>query len=134
VGETKGELDGLIVVDASTNLAGAYCAKLLADAGATVTLVEPSSGATLRRWTCDRELDPGEDGALFRYLRHGQRSVTTGHRDGEGVREVLDAADVVVVSRGSPIDGAHALTARRDDGHVLANAGSASNAVRSATA
>jgi crotonobetainyl-CoA:carnitine CoA-transferase CaiB-like acyl-CoA transferase len=116
VGEITGELDDLIVVDASTNLAGAYCAKLLADAGATVTLVEPASGAPLRRWSCDRELDEGDDGALFRYLRHGQRSVTTA--DGDRLRALVGAADVVIVSRGSPVEGADALAAR-DPGLVL---------------
>ena len=64
------------MLDASTSLAGAYCAKLLTGAGATVTLLEPADGAPMRRWSWDRELPAGRDGALFQFLRHGQRSVT----------------------------------------------------------
>ncbi|MSW33206.1 MAG: hypothetical protein F2847_10355, partial [Actinobacteria bacterium] len=39
-----GELKGIVVVDLSTNLSGAYCSKLFADSGATVTRVEPPEG------------------------------------------------------------------------------------------
>jgi crotonobetainyl-CoA:carnitine CoA-transferase CaiB-like acyl-CoA transferase len=116
VGADTGELNGLVVLDASTTLAGAYCAKLLADAGATVTLVEPAAGAPLRRWSCDRELEPGVDGALFRYLRHGQRAVTDG--DGDRLRALVEGADVVVVSRGTALDAAEAL-ATRDPGLIV---------------
>jgi crotonobetainyl-CoA:carnitine CoA-transferase CaiB-like acyl-CoA transferase len=111
-----GELDGLVVLDASTNLAGAYCAKLLADAGAVVTLVESPEGAALRRWSCDRELDRGEDGALFRHLRHGQRSVTTANVERIDAR--VDAADIVITSRDSAIGPADELAAR-DPGLIV---------------
>jgi len=111
-----GELDSLVVLDASTTLAGAYCAKLLADAGATVTLVEPPTGAALRRWSCDRVLDPGEDGALFRYLRHGQRSVSD--QTADGVDALVAGADVVIVSRESAVDSPGEL-AVRDPGLIV---------------
>ena len=106
---TVGELDGLVVVDGSEDLAGAYCAKLLADAGATVTVVEPADGAALRRWRSDGTLPTGADGALFRFLRHGQRSVTTGHD--ERVRALVDGADVAITSGGGPLGTAEALAA-----------------------
>ncbi|HEX4017699.1 MAG TPA: CoA transferase [Frankiaceae bacterium] len=86
------ELTDLVVLDASTSLAGAYCAKLFAGAGASVTLLEPAEGAAMRRWTWDRQLRAGEDGALFRFLRHGQRSVTTASP------ALLSGADVVITS------------------------------------
>ena len=111
-----GELDGLVAVDGSSTLAGAYCAKLLTDAGASLTLVEPAEGAALRRWRCDRELGQGEDGALFRYLRHGQRSVTS--RDPDRVAALVDGSDVVIVSRGSAIGTAEGLAAR-DPGLIV---------------
>ena len=41
--------DGLRVLDRSTSLAGAYCAKLLADLGADVVVVEPDGGDPRRR-------------------------------------------------------------------------------------
>jgi crotonobetainyl-CoA:carnitine CoA-transferase CaiB-like acyl-CoA transferase len=89
---TVSELTGLVVLDASTSLAGAYCAKLFAGAGASVTLLEPAEGTPMRRWSWDRELPAGEDGALFRFLRHGQRSVTN------TTPEVLAGADVLLTS------------------------------------
>lgn len=69
-----GELAGVRVLDASSDLAGAYCAKLLADAGADVVHLEAEGGDPMRRWRWHGDVPDGEDGALFRYLRHGQRS------------------------------------------------------------
>jgi crotonobetainyl-CoA:carnitine CoA-transferase CaiB-like acyl-CoA transferase len=102
------ELTGLVVLDASTSLAGAYCAKLFASAGASVTLLEPAEGATMRRWSWDRELPAGEDGALFRFLRHGQRSVTAASPD-------LLAADVVLTSGPTPFGTAPEIAAAHPD-------------------
>ena len=116
MGDSPGELDGLVVVDGSTSLAGAYCAKLLADAGATVTLLEPPSGAPLRRWSCDGHLGPDDDGALFRHLRQGQRSVTSA--DATRTRAHLDGADIVIVSGDGPLGPAGDLAAR-DPGLVV---------------
>ena len=42
-------MQGLRVVDLSTDIGGAYCARLLASCGADVTLVEPPEGDALRR-------------------------------------------------------------------------------------
>ena len=39
------------VLDLGTGIAGAYAAKLLADAGATVLDVEPPGGNPLRGWS-----------------------------------------------------------------------------------
>lgn len=60
--------DDLRVVDESHRLAGAYCAKLLADLGADVVRVEPERGDAARA--------DGLDGAFWSYLRTSQRSVT----------------------------------------------------------
>jgi crotonobetainyl-CoA:carnitine CoA-transferase CaiB-like acyl-CoA transferase len=105
-------LAGLSVLDASTSLAGAYCAKLLAGAGATVTLLEPEDGGAMRRWSWDRELPEGEDGALFRFLRHGQRSVT------RATPELLAAHDVLITS-GSTEYGPAAQIAERHPALVV---------------
>ncbi|HVM67872.1 MAG TPA: CoA transferase [Acidimicrobiales bacterium] len=72
-------LDGLRVADASLGIAGAYCAKLLGDAGATVTKVEPPGGSPLRRRTQTGTLgdDGHPDGALWRFLAAGHDVAAT---------------------------------------------------------
>lgn len=102
-----GELDDLVVLDASTGLAGSYCAKLFGDAGATVTLLEAAGGHPLRRWSWDRDLPAGEDGALFRYLHHGHRSVVAG--PGTPVEGLVAGADVVLVDPDGPLGDPTAL-------------------------
>jgi len=90
--------EDLHVVSLARGIAGAYCAKLLGDAGADVVLVEPPGGAPLRRWTaCGR--DPGEnDGALFRFLHAGARAVASDPGDW------VAAADVVVCDELDGVD------------------------------
>ena len=65
-------LDGFVVVDLSRGIAGAYCTKLLADAGADVVIVE----------------EP--EGALFTFLARGKRRVAEAD---------LPIADAIVWSR-----------------------------------
>jgi crotonobetainyl-CoA:carnitine CoA-transferase CaiB-like acyl-CoA transferase len=88
-----GLLDGLRVLDFSEDIAGPYCTKLLADAGADVVKVESAGGDPLRRWTASGTELGGRDGALFQYLNGAKRSVTD--PDGEGL---LAGADIVVES------------------------------------
>ncbi len=86
----------LRVLDLSTGIAGGYCTKLFADARADVIKVEPVGGDPLRRWS----VGGGElvgDGALFRFLHHGKRSVV-GAAEDASVVDLLAAADVVVAS------------------------------------
>jgi crotonobetainyl-CoA:carnitine CoA-transferase CaiB-like acyl-CoA transferase len=85
-------------VSLARGIPGAYCAKLLADAGADVVLVEPAGGAPLRTWTASRSDLHGEDGALFRFLHAGQRSVT-----GDATPWIA-GADVVITDNTSPAD------------------------------
>lgn len=115
-----GELDGLVVLDCSDTLAGAYAAKLLGDAGATVTAVEPPGGSAMRRHTWDRELPPGQDGALFRYLRHGHRSVVAAVGD-ERLTPLVEGSDVVVTGGGAGPLGRAADLAARYPGLVVAS-------------
>lgn len=94
--EITGELRDIIVVDLSTNLSGAYCAKLFADSGATVTRVEPVTGDPQRHAQWSGEPTEGT-APLFRYLRHGQRSVAASLED-PVVDDLCSAADLVIVS------------------------------------
>jgi crotonobetainyl-CoA:carnitine CoA-transferase CaiB-like acyl-CoA transferase len=96
-------LQGLGVLNLSEDVAGAYCAKLLADAGATVTLVEAPEGHPLRRWSASGSVgaDGDEDGVLFRFLASSQRSMTVdpaAPTAGDQLDALLDSSDVVIVS------------------------------------
>ena len=83
-------LDDLRVVDLSTEIAGPYCTKLLADAGADVVKVEPPGGDPLRQW---------RSGALFEFLNTSKRSVV-GDIAVDEVRDLVAAADIVIDSSG----------------------------------
>ena len=86
-------LHDLRVVEISDRIAGAYCGKLLADAGADVIKVEPADGDPLRRFTATGAVPPvGEDSPLFAYLNAGKRSVTSLSD------ELLTSADIVIVT------------------------------------
>jgi crotonobetainyl-CoA:carnitine CoA-transferase CaiB-like acyl-CoA transferase len=86
-------LHDLRVVEISDRIAGAYCGKLLADAGADVVKVEPAAGDPLRRFTATGAAPPvGEDSPLFAYLNAGKRSVTSISDD------LLTSADIVILT------------------------------------
>ena len=118
VGEARStsghELGTVRVVDYTSGIAGAYCAKMFADAGADVILVEPADGTALRSWSCNGGASDGTDGALFRYLRHGQRSVVDHDHTAEPTLArapglptapgLVADADVVLVDGSSPVD------------------------------
>ena len=82
-------LDGVRVIDCTTQIAGPYCSKLLADAGADVVKVEPPDGDPMRHWG---------SGALFDYLNTSKRSVLGPPGD------LLVAADVLISNE--PVDTA----------------------------
>ena len=88
-------LTGVRVVDVGSGIATAYATKLLADAGADVVLVEPADGDPLRHWSATGAHLGGSDGALFRHLSAGKRSVV-GDADA-----LIGSADIVVESGGA---------------------------------
>ncbi|WUC03369.1 CoA transferase [Nocardia sp. NBC_00565] len=100
-------LHDYLVVDLSTGIAGAYCTKLLADAGAEVVKVEPPEGDRLRAWSASNaDIPPGADGALFSFLSCSKRSVVTDLDDASEIdflNGLLASADAVVWSRGSRV-------------------------------
>jgi crotonobetainyl-CoA:carnitine CoA-transferase CaiB-like acyl-CoA transferase len=96
-------LAGIRVIDLSAEIAGPYCTKMLADAGAEVIKVEsPDGGDPLRRWTASGAPIPeGEDGALFQHLNASKRSVAADLGSAAGRETLLDlssTADLVVES------------------------------------
>ncbi|WP_338183572.1 CoA transferase [Jatrophihabitans sp.] len=94
-------LDGLAVIDLSDGLSGAYCSKLLADAGADVTMIESERGNSLRRRSVTRGRAEGEDGALFMHLAASKASRVLQldeAPDAAALDQLLRAADVVIWS------------------------------------
>ena len=93
-------LEGLRVLDISTNVAGSYCTRLLADLGAEVIIGEPPAGHPLRHLpptaaAADRA------GALFAYLGGNKErtSVALATEAGRArFRELAAGADLVVES------------------------------------
>lgn len=108
-------LAGRRVVDLSTWIAGAYCARLLADASALVTRVPPVGGHPLASWSASVAMGEGSGsaggsvggsaggsvGALDRHLSSG---IPTAEVDRLG--SLLDEADVVIWSPGGWSDPA----------------------------
>ena len=87
------------VISLSGDLAGGYCARLLADCGAEVVRIEDPSGDPLRTWSDSGP--PRGDGALFHFLAAGSTSVVT--TDPAALTGVIEAADVVLWSPHSAI-------------------------------
>ncbi|MGN6474370.1 MAG: CoA transferase, partial [Mycobacteriales bacterium] len=100
-------LEALRVIDLSTWIAGAYCTKLLCDAGAEVTKVEVPGGDPLRDWSASgAEITDGANGALFNYLHAGKQSVVVDADESDNLaalHDLLGAADAVVWSHGSDL-------------------------------
>ena len=100
--------DRFHVLDLTTSLAGAYAAHLLTAGGVDVVRAEPLGGHALRRWRARfAPIPAGEDGALFRWLAGGQRSVGVDPADPDDAGELLAwaaAMDAVLWSPGAAID------------------------------
>ncbi|MCY3567553.1 MAG: CoA transferase [Chloroflexi bacterium] len=91
----------LRVLDLSETVSGAYCARLLATAGAQVTLVEPLDGSALRSRPPLLSSSEPRRSAAFEYLSAWKRGIAL-DRGGDAGRNallrLLDAADIVVTS------------------------------------
>jgi crotonobetainyl-CoA:carnitine CoA-transferase CaiB-like acyl-CoA transferase len=88
----KGPLDGLVVVDLSTNLASAYTSLLFADYGAEVVSVERPGGSALRQV------------AGWPFFFRGKKSLVADLKDPgdlEVVRSLAAGSDVVVEAFGA---------------------------------
>jgi crotonobetainyl-CoA:carnitine CoA-transferase CaiB-like acyl-CoA transferase len=94
-----GALDDLRVVDFSDNLGGQYCARLLADFGAEVILVEPEAGSPIRHMAPFSAKDSGLS-LRFWHLNTGKRSISLDRENNEGrarLAGLLASADVVIL-------------------------------------
>ena len=89
-------LAGVRVCDVTQNLAGPFCAQILADLGATVIKVEPPGGDLGRTWG-----PPfwGGDSTLFLSANRGKRSIILDLKQSEGMavlRRLAESCDVFV--------------------------------------
>jgi CoA:oxalate CoA-transferase len=88
-------LSGLRVLDFSIMLAGPYCARLLADAGAEVIKIEPPEGDDMRQRAPLRE----GHSAYFGQLNAGKRSLALDLKSPEAiglVRRLVETSDIIV--------------------------------------
>ncbi len=86
-------LEEIRVVDCSADIAGPYCTKLLADAGADVVKVETAAGDPMRSW---------RSGALFEFLNTSKRSVV--RTEDDALDDLRAGADVIVCDGSRPLD------------------------------
>lgn len=89
------------VIDLSDDVAGAYCARLLATAGANVTLIEPPGGSPLRARPPLLTASQPSRSAAFEYLSAWKRGVALDWKSDAGFEtlgRLLGAADVVVTT------------------------------------
>ncbi len=97
---TERALDGLRVVDISQGIAGPYATKLLADAGALVTKVEPPAGDYSRRLgPFPGDIPDPEKSGLYLHLNTSKRSITLDVSVPSGqvvLKKLLANADVFV--------------------------------------
>ncbi len=96
---TDRALGGLLVIDLSSGLGGAYASKLLADLGARVILVEPPNGSELRAWAAGEK----SWGGPWAHLSGGKQSAAPS--DPAAARRLLRGlsreADVVILDERS---------------------------------
>ncbi len=92
-------LSDLRVIDHSGAIAGPYCSKLFADAGADVIKLEAPGGDPLRRWSATGADLGGRDGALFRYLNASKRGIVgllEGAAEGAESEALIAGADLLI--------------------------------------
>lgn len=97
-------LHGTRVVDLTSDIAGPYCGKLLADLGSEVTKVELPPGDPLRRWGPFPEGRPDpEQAGLFRYLNDAKGHQRLDPSEGSGWAPLLELtrdADLLIEDLG----------------------------------
>ena len=105
-----GPLDGVKVLDLSEDIAGSFCARLLADYGADVLKLEPVEGSALRRAPPFFGDDPHPEKSLFFLLLNlNKKSANLNLENAAGrdlLKQLVPHVDVVVESfRPGYLDG-----------------------------
>ena len=98
----QGVLAGVKVLDLSQDIAGSFCARLLADYGADVLKLEPPGGAALRRMGPFFHDDPHPEKSLFfLVLNLNKKGATLNLETSTGqsiMRQLVRQVDVIVES------------------------------------
>ena len=127
VNSEAGALSGVRVIEISETSAGAYCGRLLAGLGATVTLIEPPQGSPLRRRGPFRDDIPDcEASATHLHLQRGKRSLRLNLAAASGRRiaeQVISEANLIILDaerdrRPGPAFDPEALRTRHPHLHV----------------
>ena len=84
-----GVFDGLKVLDLSEDIAGSFCARLLADYGADVLKVEPPGGSAMRRIGPFYHDEPHPEQSLFFLILNLNKKGVTLNLDAEAGRSLL---------------------------------------------
>ena len=99
---THGPLDGVKVLDLSEDIAGSFCARLLADYGSEVLKLEPPAGSALRRMPPFFGDDPHPEKSLFFLAMNlNKKGATLNLETAAGrelFKELIPHVDVVVES------------------------------------
>ncbi len=99
---TVGAFSDVRVLDLSDRLSGAYCARLFADLGAEVLLLEPVEGHALRHEPPFLDDRPGPERSLLHaYVNRNKQSRVMAD-DEAAIAECVDAADIVVTTSPRP--------------------------------
>ncbi|MFN8639903.1 MAG: CoA transferase [Dehalococcoidia bacterium] len=99
-------LEGLRVVESSSDVAGGFAGRLFALLGADVVKVEPRDGDP-SRWVSPRAGDGPDAGLLFAYLGSGKRSAVIENADQR--RALALSADLVIEDGRSGLDATELL-------------------------
>ena len=95
-----GPLTGIKVLDLSEDIAGSFCARLLADYGADVLKVEPPAGSAMRRIAPFYHDEPHPEKSLFfLILNLNKKGVTLNLQSAAGrriLRELVPHVDLVI--------------------------------------
>ena len=97
-----GALNGIKVLDLAEDVAGSFCARLLADYGADVLKLEPPGGSALRRLGPFFHDEPHQEKSLFFLVMNlNKKGATLNLEDAAGrkiFKELVSHVDVVVES------------------------------------
>jgi crotonobetainyl-CoA:carnitine CoA-transferase CaiB-like acyl-CoA transferase len=96
-------LSGLRVLDLSESVAGQFCARMFADQGAQVSLIEPPGGSAVRAMPPFDPVTPGIGSQLFFHLNLGKdsRQIDLTTTDGTAtLQRLAEQADVIVAGLG----------------------------------